>query len=121
MSASHKPNLGRSEDEPAASAVPEETHCELTLFVSGASSLSARAIANATRLSAVHADGHYHLAVVDVQKDPGVALRNEVVVAPTLVKTWPLPVRRLVGDLADSDKVVAALELPIAQLRRRGE
>jgi circadian clock protein KaiB len=115
MSASHNPNLGRSEDEPAAHAAPDEIPCELTLFVSGASDLSARAIADARRMCDVHAYGQYHLVVVDVHEDPGAALRNEVVVAPTLVKHWPLPVRRLVGDLADIDKVVATLELPVAE------
>jgi circadian clock protein KaiB len=110
MSPPHNKGLGRSEDEPAA---PNETRCELTLFVIGASDLSGRAIADARRLCDAHPGGQCRLTVIDVHRDPGAALRNDVVVTPTLLKTSPLPVRRLVGDLADSKKVAAALELPV--------
>lgn len=84
---------------------------ELTLFASGASDLSARAIADARQLCDLHLDGHYHLSVVDVHDDPGAALISQVHVAPTLVKTKPLPVRKVVGDLSDAAKVLMALEL----------
>ena len=85
---------------------------DLTLFVSGASALSARAVANARRLCETHLDGRHDLAVVDVNDDPATAARTGVVVAPTLVRNRPLPVRRLVGDLSATDKVLAALDLP---------
>ncbi|MCW3014307.1 MAG: circadian clock protein KaiB [Solirubrobacterales bacterium] len=96
------------------SPAPGEDRYELTLFVSGASDLSARAIANARQLCESHLHGRYHLAVVDVHEDPAAVLSSQVLAAPTLIKHRPLPVRRLVGDLSHTDKVLLALDLPVA-------
>jgi circadian clock protein KaiB len=85
---------------------------ELTLYVSGASELSARAIANARALCDVSLDGRCSLTVVDVHEDPAAALRSQVIAMPTLVRSRPLPERRVVGDLSDSAKVLRALDLP---------
>jgi circadian clock protein KaiB len=87
---------------------------ELTLFVSGASDLSARAIADATRLCDAYLQGRYRLSVVDVHQDPAAVLASHVVAAPTLVKHRPLPERRLVGDLSRAGKVLMALDIPVA-------
>jgi circadian clock protein KaiB len=112
MTAARVATLKRFADESVPSG---ETGYELTLFVSGASDLSARAIANVVALCEMHLAGRYHLAVIDVHADPVAALRSGVVVAPTLVKNQPLPVRRHVGDLSHTDKVLLALELPGAK------
>jgi circadian clock protein KaiB len=87
---------------------------DLTLFVSGASDLSARAVANARALCDAHLAGRYVLAVVDVHVDPAAAGEHHVLAAPTLVRNLPLPVRRLVGDMSDTTKVLMALDLPLA-------
>jgi circadian clock protein KaiB len=87
---------------------------KLTLFVSGASALAARAIANATRLCELHCNGHYHLSVIDIHEDPGSLLTNNLLATPTLVKTQPGPARRVVGDLSHTEKVLATLDLPAA-------
>jgi circadian clock protein KaiB len=87
---------------------------ELTLFVSGASDLSARAVADARRLCEAHLAGRYHLSVVDVHQDPAAVLASRVIAAPVLIKHRPLPERRLVGDLSRADKVLTALDLPVA-------
>jgi circadian clock protein KaiB len=94
----------------------DETHYELTLFVSGASELSARAVANVKLLCDNHLDGQYRLAVVDVHQDPGSVLRRLVLATPTLVKNRPLPVRKHVGDLSDAARVLLALGLPGAHV-----
>jgi circadian clock protein KaiB len=96
-------------------AADDPTRYELTLFVSGASALSARAIANARQLGDVHLQGRYCLAVVDVHDDPAAVVWNEVLVAPTLIRNRPLPVRRVVGDLSRTDEVLLALRLPVAE------
>ena len=88
--------------------------CELTLFVSGASDLSAQAIAQARQLCDSGVGGTCRLAVVDVHDDPGTALSRTVIAAPTLIKTLPLPERRYVGDLSRTAAVRAALGLPAA-------
>ena len=84
---------------------------ELTLFVSGASSRSARAIADATELCDEHLLHRHRLSVVDIHEDPAAAMRSGVLAVPALVKDRPLPVRKHVGDLAQSDKVLRSLGL----------
>ena len=91
---------------------PEPPFGALTLYVSGASALSARAIADATELCDVLLGGRYRLAIVDVHENPAAVLSSQVIAAPTLIRNLPLPELRLVGDLSDTDKVVEALELP---------
>jgi circadian clock protein KaiB len=88
-----------------------ELRPELTLFVSGASDLSARAIADATELCDVRLRGRYRLSVVDVHEDPAATLSSGVHAAPTLVRPSPLPMRRCVGDLSDADAVLLRLGL----------
>jgi circadian clock protein KaiB len=94
---------------------------ELTLFVSGASDLSGRAIADAKRLCEVYLEGRYRLAVVDVHQDPAAVIASRVVAAPTLVKHRPLPERRLVGDLSRAEKVLMALDIPVAAAAIRAD
>lgn len=83
--------------------------CRLTLFVNGASELSARAIDAVRRVCDVHLDGRCELTVVDVHDQPEAALRSHVRVVPTLVRTSPLPVRRLAGDLSQTDRLLAMM------------
>jgi diguanylate cyclase (GGDEF)-like protein/PAS domain S-box-containing protein len=82
-------------------AAPGEAH-ELTLFVSGASNLSAQAVADAAQLCDDVLAGRYHLSVVDVNDDPAAFLPRGILATPTLVKYRPLPVRRFVGKLSGS-------------------
>jgi circadian clock protein KaiB len=96
----------------AAALRRAETVFELTLIVSGASELSARAIANATLLCETHMAGRHHLSVVDLHEAPASVLNGQVLAAPTLVKTQPLPVQKFVGDLSQTNRVLAALGLP---------
>lgn len=87
---------------------------ELTLFVSGASDMSARAIAAARRLCDTHLDGRYRLSVIDIHEASASALAAGVLAAPTLVRDRPLPVRRFVGDPAHTSRVLRALEIRAA-------
>jgi circadian clock protein KaiB len=83
----------------------------LTLFVSGASEISALAIGNARSLCENYLAGRYRLQVVDVHRDPAKMMAHNVLAAPTLLRERPLPIRRLVGDLSDTGKVLAALDI----------
>ena len=96
----------------AATALRADTTFDLTLIVSGASRLSSRAIANATLLCETHMAGRYRLSVVDLSEAPASVLSGQLLAAPTLVKTSPLPVQKFVGDLSRTDGVLAALGLP---------
>jgi circadian clock protein KaiB len=87
------------------------SHYTLTLFVTGASDLSSRAIINIRALCEQHLDGRYTLVVVDVHKDPQLMSSYDLVAAPALIKEAPLPKRMLVGDLSDTARVLAALDI----------
>lgn len=94
----------RLEEQESASYV-------LTLFVTGASEMSGRAITNVRALCDEHLEGRYTLEVVDVHRDPSLMSAHDVVAAPTLIKEQPLPKRMLVGDLSDTVRVLAALDI----------
>jgi circadian clock protein KaiB len=114
---SHDATLRRFED---ALAAPDETFYDLTLFVSGASDLAARAINNTRNLCDLYMGGRYHLAVVDVQNDPSALLGSGVLATPTLVKNRPEPIRRVVGDVSHTERVLRMLGLPAALSPRAG-
>ncbi|MEA2191211.1 MAG: circadian clock protein KaiB [Solirubrobacteraceae bacterium] len=97
-----------------APAAAGRVRYELTLFVSGASERSARAVADATAFCDLRLGGLYRLTVVDLYDDPTGAFGASVLVAPALVRDRPLPVRKIAGDLSDADAVAAMLELPVA-------
>jgi circadian clock protein KaiB len=83
----------------------------LRLFVTGTTSRSARAIANLRRVCEERLHGEYDLEVVDIYQHPTAAQTYQIVAAPTLVKTLPLPLRRIIGDLANEARVLAGLDL----------
>ena len=83
----------------------------LQLFVAGTNPRSLRAVENLRRICERHMPGHYELRVIDIYQSPDAAQEGQVVAAPTLVKELPLPLRRVVGDLADEGHVLVALGL----------
>ncbi len=83
----------------------------LRLYVSGATVRSTRAIANITRICEKHLKGCYELEVIDIYKQPERAKGEQVIAAPTLIKALPPPLRRFIGDLSDTEKVLIGLEL----------
>ena len=99
----------------AALASLKAARHELTLFVSGASAASARAIINARALCDGHLDGRYELTIVDVNQNPELARGSRVLATPTLLKARPAPERMVVGDLSDLDRVLVALDLLAAE------
>jgi circadian clock protein KaiB len=84
---------------------------ELTLFVSGASESSARAILNIRQICDAHLGGRHHLEIVDLNQEPGLAAPHHVLATPTLIKDRPLPPRMLVGDMSDHVKILLALDV----------
>jgi circadian clock protein KaiB len=83
----------------------------LRLFVTGTTVRSARAVENLRRVCEEHLSGEYDLEVVDIYQHPNAAKDYQIVAAPTLVKMLPLPLRRIIGDLADEERVLAGLDL----------
>ncbi len=91
--------------------VAEAAPFVLQLFVAGTNPRSLRAVENLRRICERHMPGQYQLRVIDIYHSPDAAEEGQVVAAPTLVKELPLPLRRVVGDLADEGHVLVALGL----------
>jgi len=83
----------------------------IRLFVTGTTSRSLRAIQNIRNICEDKLPGRYKLEVVDIYQHPETASRDQIVVTPTLVKSMPLPVRRVIGDLSDEARVLIGLDL----------
>jgi circadian clock protein KaiB len=92
-------------------AEPGNSHWALTLYISGASPHSVHAIENARRLCEEELGGQVDLDIIDVQLEPALVVRDQIVAAPTLVRHIPAPLRRVVGDLSDFGRVREALGL----------
>ena len=88
-----------------------EQQWELTLYVAGASPRSAEAIDTVRRICDEELASRVALRIVDVSEQPAPAISDDIFAVPTLVKRWPPPLRRLVGNLADADRVRAGLNL----------
>ncbi len=83
----------------------------LKLYVTGQTPRSERAIANLQLICENQLQGQYHLIIVDVLKDPGLAEEEKIIATPTLIKELPPPLRRLIGDLSDSTEVLSGLDI----------
>ena len=81
------------------------------MYVAGRTPRSERAVNSMRRLCEIHLHGTYELVVVDVVEDPAAAEADDVIVTPTVIVREPGPERRIVGDLSDVDRVLAALDL----------
>ena len=83
----------------------------LRLFVAGSTHRSRRAIENLRRVCDEHLQGRLDLEVIDIYQQPELAGQYQVIAAPTLVKLLPLPIRRIIGDLSEKDRVLRGLDL----------
>jgi circadian clock protein KaiB len=81
------------------------------LYVTGSSTRSLRAIHNLKKLCDEYLPGGYDLKVIDIYKNPDAAREEQIVAAPTLVKQLPRPLRRFVGDLSNTEKLLLGLEI----------
>jgi circadian clock protein KaiB len=86
----------------------------LRLYITGSTAKSMRAVENVRWLCDEHLAGDYDLEVVDVYQQPELAAREQLFAAPTLIKKLPLPLRRLVGDMSNHERVLAGLDLAAA-------
>lgn len=83
----------------------------LKLYVTGTSPRTETAIANLRRLCEHELEGEYELEIIDVLQDPQAAEDARILATPTLIKQLPPPLRRVIGDLSDKDKVLLGLEV----------
>jgi circadian clock protein KaiB len=92
-------------------AAPEATNYILRLFITGSTPRSMSAIANIRALCDQYLAGHVELEVVDIYQQPAEAQGEQIIAAPTLVREFPAPPRRMVGDLSNAQKVLLGLNL----------
>ncbi len=83
----------------------------LKLFVAGISSKSLIAIDNIKKLCDEHLKGKVELEIIDIYQTPILAKNDQIVAAPTLIKELPLPIKRFIGDMSDTKKMIVGLNL----------
>ena len=84
---------------------------ELRLYVAGQTAKSVAAFANLKKICEEHLAGKYRIVVIDLLINPQLAAGDQIVAIPTLVRTLPEPIRRIIGDLSDTEKVLVGLQL----------
>lgn len=99
--------------ETPSDAVEPETW-ELRLYVAGQTAKSLTAFSNLKRLCEEHLAGKYRIEVVDLLVNPQLAKGDEIIALPTLVRRLPEPMRKIIGDLSDTERVLVGLQLRAA-------
>ena len=101
---------GKLDKEATESGTPK---CVLRLYVAGTSRKSARAIQNLRKLLKEYGGEQYDLQIIDIYQQPIFAKDGQIVAAPTLVKELPPPLQKFIGDLSNTERLLAALNLVI--------
>ena len=91
--------------------VPESDPCRLRLYVAGQSPKSLKALASLKRLCEERLESRYEIEVVDLVEHPRLAAGDEIIAIPTLVRRLPAPMRKIIGDLSDWERVIVGLQL----------
>jgi len=94
-----------------ALASPAEQHYVLRLYIAGATPQSGRALANVKKMCEAHLQGRYELEVIDLYQQPQLAQGEQIIAAPTLIKQLPLPLRRVIGDMSKTERLLVGLDL----------
>ncbi len=84
---------------------------KLILYVAGQTPKSLAAIANLQRICTEHLPGRYDIEVIDLKENPKLAKEHSIVAIPTLVRELPIPLRKIIGDLSDTHKVLVNLKV----------
>ena len=93
----------------AARATPAEW--QLRLYVAGATAKSVAALANLRRLCEEHLPGRYDIEVIDLLVNPKLAAGDQILAVPTLVRKFPEPIRKIIGDLSNEERVMVGLDV----------
>ena len=90
---------------------PERSNYVLRLYVAGNTPKSNQSIMYLRKICEEHLQGRYHLEVIDIQQQPELAKGDQIIAVPTLIKKLPLPLRRMIGDLSKTDRILIGLDL----------
>ena len=105
-----------SADFEAAAADNANACYVLRLYVTGTTPHSTRAMINIRKICEEHLQGRYDLEIVDISQNPTLAEGEQIIAAPTLIKKLPLPLRRFIGDMSKTERILLGLDL-----RAKGE
>jgi len=98
---------------------PKEERYVLRLYVTGMTPRSTEAFASIKAICEEHLQGRYDLEVIDIYQHPQLAKDEQIIAVPTLIKKLPPPLRRLIGNLADAERVLVGLDLRRKPLTNR--
>lgn len=94
-----------------AAARPAENRYLLRLYITGTTPRSTRAVVNIRKICEEHLSNRYDLEVIDISKHPTLAKGEQILAAPTLIKKLPLPLRRFIGDMSSTERILLGLDL----------
>jgi circadian clock protein KaiB len=92
-------------------SMTESEGYNLRLYVAGQTPKSMAAISNLKKICEAHLPGRYTITIIDLMKDPALAQRDQIVAIPTLIRHLPEPLRRIIGDLSNAEKVLVGLDI----------
>jgi circadian clock protein KaiB len=90
---------------------PPRARWDLRLYIAGRTPRAAKALENLERICTEHLAGQYHVVVIDLLKTPHLARGDQIVAVPTLVRNLPTPMRRIIGDLSNTERVLIGLDI----------
>jgi len=97
--------------KPEHGARPQSPEYQLRLYVAGQSPRSITAVSNLKQICDVHLGGRYAIEVIDLIEQPDLAKADEILAIPTLVRRLPPPLRKIIGDLSNVDRVLVGLDI----------
>jgi circadian clock protein KaiB len=108
--------LGDSHDHRDQKGARQETRCAavkyvLCLYVAGETPKSVTALANLKKICSQHLDGRYRIKVIDLLENPRLARDHQILALPTLVRQLPEPIRKIIGDLSNTERVLVGLDV----------
>jgi circadian clock protein KaiB len=103
--------MTRTDPEPNESLNGDADHYHLRLYVAGQTAKSMAAMANLRRVCESHLAGRYEIEVIDLIQNPKLAAGDQIVAIPTLVRRLPEPLKRIIGDLSNTEKVLVGLDV----------
>jgi len=93
----------------------------LRLYVAGLTRRSSLSIENIRKICEKHLKGRFDLEIIDVSQQPALAINEQIIAVPTLIKKFPLPLRRFIGDLSDTERILVGLDLTREGIKKKND
>ena len=97
--------------QPSSRGTPKAAEWQLRLYVAGQTAKSIAALDNLKRLCEEHLAGRYTIEVIDLLVNPRLAAGDQILAVPTLVRKFPQPIRKIIGDLSNEERVLVGLDV----------